>query len=330
MNTYRNISDPLCVYLQRFGENGFEQQKGGGRNGLEKTGDPARRYMENNKVKILCDSTCDLSPELIEKFDIDLMPMYVNLDGQMFRDGVDIHPEMIFDLYREKKILPKTAAPSVQDFIDFYDKYTSQGYDVVQITISSDFSSSYQNACIAAKEAEGNIYVVDSRNLSTGVGHVVLNAAEMRDQGMSAAQIKEKCDELVDLVDASFVISNVIFLYKGGRCSATAAVAATALNIKPSINVIGGKMDVGKKYRGSYEKCLMKYIRDRLENANDIDPRRLFITRSTESADIDKKVLEEVSKYVQFEEVNYTRAGCTVCGHCGPDTLGILYMHKRK
>ena len=103
LNTYRNISDPLCVYLQRFGENGFEQQKGGGRNGLEKTGDPARRYMENNKVKILCDSTCDLSPELIEKFDIDLMPMYVNLDGQMFRDGVDIHPEMIFDLYRERK-----------------------------------------------------------------------------------------------------------------------------------------------------------------------------------------------------------------------------------
>jgi hypothetical protein len=123
---------------------------------------------------------------------------------------------------------------------------------------------------------------------------------------------------------------NLIFLYKGGRCSATAAVAATALNIKPSINVIGGKMDVGKKYRGSYEKCLMKYIRDRLEGADDIDPRRLFITRSTENADIDKKVLEEVSKYVQFEEVNYTRAGCTVCGHCGPDTLGILYMHKRK
>ena len=139
--------------------------------------------MAANKVKVLCDTTCDLSPELVEKYDIGLMPMYVNLDGQMFRDGVDIHPQMIFDLYYEKKILPKTAAPSVQDFIEFYSQYTKEGYDIVQITISSDFSSSYQNACIAAKETEGNVFVVDSRNLSTGVGHVVLNAAEMRDQG---------------------------------------------------------------------------------------------------------------------------------------------------
>ena len=285
--------------------------------------------MPAHKVKILSDSTCDLSPELVEKYDIGLIPLYVNLDGQMFRDGVDIHPQMIFDLYYEKKIMPKTAAASVQDFKDFYEQYTKDGYDIVQITISSEFSSSYQNACIAAEETEGNIFVVDSRNLSTGVGHIVLKAAELRDEGLGAAEIKEKCEESSGLVDASFVISNVIFLYKGGRCSATSAIAATALNIKPSINVVDGKMDVGKKYRGSYGKCLTKYIRERLEKAEDIDPKRLFITRSSSSPEIDKLVLDEVEKYIKFEEVYYTNAGCTVCGHCGPDTLGILYMHKK-
>lgn len=280
------------------------------------------------KVRITADSTCDLSPELVERYGITILPLYVNLDGAMYRDGVDVNPDMIFDLFREKKVLPKTAAVSVQDYIDVFSRMKEEeDCEIVHIDISSDFSSCYQNACLAAEEV-GGVYPVDSRNLSTGIGHIVLRAAEMAEEGMNASDIQKACVELTDLVEASFVISNLIFLYKGGRCSATSAIMGSALNIKPSIEVKDGKMGVGKKYRGSYEKCLVRYVADHLKDRDDIDPRRLFITRSSGPEEIDRAVLEEVKKYVDFEEIHYTYAGCTVCGHCGPETLGILYMRK--
>ena len=280
------------------------------------------------KVRITADSTCDLSPELVERYGITILPLYVNLDGAMYRDGVDVNPDMIFDLFREKKVLPKTAAVSVQDYIDVFSRMKEEeDCEIVHIDISSDFSSCYQNACLAAQEV-GGVYPVDSRNLSTGIGHIVLRAAEMAEEGMNASDIQKACVELTDLVEASFVISNLIFLYKGGRCSATSAIMGSALNIKPSIEVKDGKMGVGKKYRGSYEKCLVRYVADHLKDRDDIDPRRLFITRSSGPEEIDRAVLEEVKKYVDFEEIHYTYAGCTVCGHCGPETLGILYMRK--
>ena len=280
------------------------------------------------KVRITADSTCDLSPELVERYGITILPLYVNLDGAMYRDGVDVNPDMIFDLFREKKVLPKTAAVSVQDYIDVFSRMKEEeDCEIVHIGISSDFSSCYQNACLAAEEV-GGVYPVDSRNLSTGIGHIVLRAAEMAEEGMNASDIQQACVELTGLVEASFVISNLIFLYKGGRCSATSAIMGSALNIKPSIEVKDGKMGVGKKYRGSYEKCLVRYVADHLKDRDDIDPRRLFITRSSGPEEIDRAVLEEVKKYVDFEEIHYTYAGCTVCGHCGPETLGILYMRK--
>ena len=280
------------------------------------------------KVRITADSTCDLSPELVERYGITILPLYVNLDGAMYRDGVDVNPDMIFDLFREKKVLPKTAAVSVQDYIDVFSRMKEEeDCEIVHIDISSDFSSCYQNACLAAEEV-GGVYPVDSRNLSTGIGHIVLRAAEMAEEGMNASDIQKACVELTGLVEASFVISNLIFLYKGGRCSATSAIMGSALNIKPSIEVKDGKMGVGKKYRGSYEKCLVRYVADHLKDRDDIDPRRLFITRSSGPEEIDRAVLEEVKKYVDFEEIHYTYAGCTVCGHCGPETLGILYMRK--
>ena len=280
------------------------------------------------KVRITADSTCDLSPELVERYGITILPLYVNLDGAMYRDGVDVNPDMIFDLFREKKVLPKTAAVSVQDYIDVFSRMKEEeDCEIVHIDISSDFSSCYQNACLAAEEV-GGVYPVDSRNLSTGIGHIVLRAAEMAEEGMNASDIQKACVELTDLVEASFVISNLIFLYKGGRCSATSAIMGSALNIKPSIEVKDGKMGVGKKYRGSYEKCLVRYVTDHLKDRDDIDPRRLFITRSSGPEEIDRAVLEEVKKYIDFEEIHYTYAGCTVCGHCGPETLGILYMRK--
>ena len=280
------------------------------------------------KVRITADSTCDLSPELVERYGITILPLYVNLDGAMYRDGVDVNPDMIFDLFREKKVLPKTAAVSVQDYIDVFSRMKEEeDCEIVHIGISSDFSSCYQNACLAAEEV-GGVYPVDSRNLSTGIGHIVLRAAEMAEEGMNASDIQKACVELTGLVEASFVISNLIFLYKGGRCSATSAIMGSALNIKPSIEVKDGKMGVGKKYRGSYEKCLVRYVADHLKDRDDIDPRRLFITRSSGPEEIDRAVLEEVKKYVDFEEIHYTFAGCTVCGHCGPESLGILYMRK--
>lgn len=280
------------------------------------------------KVVITADSTCDLSAELVEKYDIKIVPLYVNLDGTMYRDGVDAKPQMIYDLFAAKKILPKTSAPAVQDYIDYFNQFLDGNTEIVHINISGEMSVSCQNANLAAAEIGENVYVVDSRNLSTGIGHIVIEAAERAAQGMPAAQIKEEVEKLTDLVEASFVTSNLVFLYKGGRCSATSALMGTALNIKPGIAVRDGKMGVAKKYRGPFEKCLVKYVADQLQGRDDIDTRRIFITRSSETPKADKVVLEEIKKYVDFDEVYYTYAGCTICGHCGPDTLGILFMRK--
>lgn len=282
----------------------------------------------SKRVKITADSTCDLSAELVAEYGIGIVPLYVNLDGQMYRDGVDANPQMIYDLFREKKILPKTAAVSVQDYMDIFNGYKQrEDCTIVHISISSEFSSSYQNACLAAQEA-GDVYVVDSRNLSTGIGHIVLRAAQMARDGLDAQQICQRCEQLTPLVEASFVISNLIFLYKGGRCSAVSALMGSALNIKPSIQVRDGAMRVGRKYHGAFEKCLAKYVQDQLRDRDDIDTSRLFITRSSVMPQADRVVLETVKKYTDFQQIHFTYAGCTICGHCGPDTLGILFMRK--
>ena len=281
----------------------------------------------NNKVVIASDSTCDLSPELIERYGVKIMPLTVTLGGEQYKDGVDIDPDVIFKHYEEKGELPKTAAPNIAELKEFFAQLTADGSEVVYFTISSEMSSSCNNAKLAAKDSEG-VYVVDTRNLSTGGGLLVLSACDMAAKDMAAKDIAEECVKLIPKVDASFVIDNLEFLHKGGRCSAVAALGGLLLQIKPCITVKDGKMAVGKKYRGRFAKTLDKYVADRIGDASDIDTTRIFVTHAGCDKAIYEACVEQVKALVPSAEVLITRAGCTVSSHCGRDTLGVLFIHK--
>ena len=281
----------------------------------------------SEKVLITSDSTTDLGEELQKKYNIPILGLTVSLNDKSYTDGVDITPEMIYSNYRKNKTLPKTAAPNPEQCVEFFRPFAEQGYSIVHFVISSDFSSSYQNTLIAAQEFE-NVHVVDTRNLSTGGGLLVLTACELAAQGTDAAQIAQTCRELAPNVDASFVIDSLEFLYKGGRCSSLAMLGANLMSFKPCIIVKDGKMTVGKKYRGKYDSVLQKYIADRIGDASDIYTDKVFITHAGTDKQIVKACYEKVKSYGVFENIYVTHAGCTVCSHCGKDTLGVLFIRK--
>ena len=283
----------------------------------------------SKKVLIASDSTTDLSAELIEKYDIKILPLGVNLGDKSYLDGVDINPDMIYAHYEKCGELPKTAAANVADFTDFFKKYTDEGYALVMFTITQSMSSTFNNGRMAAEEFE-DVYVVDTKNLSTGGGLLVLAAADMAAQGKSAAEIAEACAEMADRVDASFIVDDLEFLYKGGRCSALAAFGANLLQLKPCIMVRDGKMGVGKKYRGKFAATLEKYIADQIGDASDVELDRIFVTHAGCDKEIYMACAEQVKKLAPFKEVLITRAGCTISSHCGRNTLGVLFVHKNK
>ena len=279
------------------------------------------------KIVITADSTCDLSHELIDKYGIKIVPLYVTADGKSYRDGVDIEPSFIFDYVSRTGELTKTAAVSVSDYEAIFKQYTNEGYTVIHINISAEFSACHQNANIVASEME-NVYTVDSRNLSTGSGLVVLAAAEMVQAGKSAKDIVKELNELTSKVEASFVVDKLTYLKMGGRCSSVAALGANLLNLKPCIEVKDGKMGVGKKYRGNLSKSIVDYVNDRLKGRTDIDSKRIFITHTPCDDEIVAKVKSAVAENYSFDEVIETTAGCTISNHCGPGTLGILFVRK--
>ena len=279
------------------------------------------------RIKITADSTCDLNPALLEKYDITLAHLIVNKNGEEFIDGVTITPADIFAHVAAGGDLCSTAALGVGDYQDLFAKFASDYDAVVHISISSEFSSSYQNAYLAATEFD-NVRVIDSRNLSTGQGLVGLAACE---KGESCTDLYKMCADLVELtgrVEASFVLDQLKYMVKGGRCSSAAALGANLLNLKPCIEVRDGKMSVVKKYRGNFTKCLTSYVKDRLEGREDLDTKRLFITRTPVSEDSYTAVKEAVANYSNFDEVIESEAGCTVSCHCGPGTLGVLFIRK--
>ena len=281
-------------------------------------------------IKIFVDSTADLSPELIEKYDLTVIPLYVTIGGRAYKDMYEISAKDIFDNYDKTKELPKTSAVSVTDYIEAFRPAVEEGFDIIHFTISSDFSACYQNACIAAEEL-GHVYPVDSRNLSTGIAQLTLLAAEMAAKGdMDAEHIAEYVRKVTERVDVSFIINNLEFLYRGGRCSGVAALGANLLKLKPCIEVVGGKMSVGKKYRGRFEKCAAEYVRDRIAGDDSIDLHRIFLTWSGCDRELIDSLKEDIKSYQNFEEVIETEAGSTISGHCGPGCLGVLYIHKEK
>ncbi len=277
------------------------------------------------KVKICADSVCDLSAELKERYGISVVPLYVNKGDETLKDGLEIGQKEVFAHYRSTGKLCTTSAVNVEDFTNFY-KEQLEGYDeLIIITISSDFSACYQNARIAAEDFP-NVRVVDSRNLSTGEGLVAVSAAKLAACGLSADKIVEKLGEIIPKVDATFFVANVEYLHKGGRCSSIAALGANLLKLKPCIAVLEGKMKVIKKYRGSIEKTIKDYVKDRLTDA-EVDEDLIFITHTT-SAENTALTADEIGKYKNFKEIAVTDAGCTVACHCGEDTLGILFIRK--
>mgnify|MGYP000180495493 CR=1 FL=1 len=231
------------------------------------------------KIKISADSTCDLSPELIERYHIGITPLYIIRGEETLRDGIDVRPEELYEYANVTGKLCKTAAVNVSDYLAYFAACREEYDAVIHFTISSDMSACYQNACIAAQEFT-NVYPVDSRNLSTGIGHLVLDAAEMAEQGMDAADIASALEKKREKLDVSFVIDTLEYLKRGGRCSALVAMSANLLHLKPCIEVKDGKMGVGHKYRGKLEKCYVQYIEERLKGRDDIDCHRIFITDS--------------------------------------------------
>jgi len=284
--------------------------------------------MSNCMIRVSADSTCDLSPQLLEQYGITTLPLYVIYDGVEYKDGVDLTPDQLYEKVRQGGKLGSTAAINVDDYLAFFSRMREICDTLIHFTISSEMSSCCQNARIAAQEV-GGVYVIDSRNLSTGIGLQILRACELAQKGMAAEVIVSAITAMADKVDATFVPDNLEYLKMGGRCSAVTALSASLLRIHPCIQVREGKMGVGKKYTGSHEAVLMKYIKDRLSKLEEVDLSRVFITHSgmTDPALVDK-VKDAVLAIAPFEDVQVTRAGCTISNHCGPNTLGVLFCRK--
>ena len=280
-----------------------------------------------HKIKITCDSTCDLTVELYEKYNVEVLPLGVSLGDEFYHDGVDVTAKSIFSFVEEKGVLPKTAAVSIGEYEEVFRKYVDQGYAVIHINISSELSACHQNARLATEELEG-VYPVDSRNLSTGSGLLVIAAAEMAQQGHSAQEIVERLEALREKVDASFVLQTLEYLKKGGRCSSVVALGANMLQLRPEIEVADGGMKVGKKYRGKMERSITDYVKGRLEGRDDICMDRIFVTHSYVPDEIVEKVVALVKELHPFAEVLETKAGCTISSHCGPECLGVLFFKR--
>lgn len=279
-------------------------------------------------VMITADSTVDLSPELKERFQIHTIPLMITLGEDHFMDdGVSFTPLDMYARYHKDGLLPKTSAPGVQEFLDFFTPFVREGYEIVHLDISAELSNTFNAARLAASELEG-IYVVDSRMLSTGVGLLAIEGAECRDRGMGAGEIAEHLESLTGKVSTSFVLDTLEFMWKGGRCTGVAALGANLLRLKPGLEMKDGKLGVYKKYRGNIEKVYEQYVRERLDGKK-VRPGHIFIT---ESGEIDPEVVERMCALAKelsgCREVHHTMAGCTVSTHCGPKTLGVLFVEE--
>ena len=279
-------------------------------------------------IKILSDSTCDLSPALLEEYNVSLVPLTIIKDDKEYKDGIDITPADIFAHVANGGNLCTTSANSVGEYQDIFERYAKEYDGVIHINISSHFSSCYQNACLAAEDYP-NVRVIDSKNLSTGQGLVVLKACELAKTCEDLDAIAAELNEFTGKVEASFLLDQLKYMVKGGRCSAVVALGANLLNLKPCIEVKDGKMSVVKKYRGSYAKCLASYVKDRLAGREEnLQHSHLFVTKTPVTDECYTAVMNVVNENNYFDRIYETDAGCTVSCHCGPGTLGVLFVRK--
>lgn len=283
-----------------------------------------------SRIILTADSTCDLTPELCERFGVaGYMPLHIVLGEKSYEDGVNIKPKEIYKNFEATGKLPKTAAVSVGEYEEFFRaKKENDDDELIHVTLGHALSVTCQNARTAA-EMVGGVYIVDSCNLSTGSGHIVIEAGKLIAEGkLSAAEIAEKVQNMTGKVHASFVIDKLDYLRAGGRCSTLAMLGANLLKIKPSImvNNSDGSMDVGKKYRGNLDRVLIQYVDEELAKYSDIRTDKIFITHAGIGDDHVKVVFDHLSGKGIFDEIFITTASCTISSHCGPGTLGILFM----
>ena len=285
----------------------------------------------SNKVQITADITCDLNLPLESRYGVVCLPLHIVIGGKSYEDWVNITPEELYDIFYKTKELPHTTAVSVGEYTDFFKQFTDKGMDVVHISLGSKLSVTHQSSVLAAQEFDGHVFSVDSANLSTGSGLLVIKACELRDQGLSAAEIAKALEEMTTKSHASFVLDRLDFMHAGGRCSTVAMLGANMLSLKPSIEVQnnnGGAMVVGKKYRGKYDKVLIQYMEDTIAKYDNIDTDRAFVTHAGADEKYVQAVYDALKAKNIFKEIHITRASCTISSHCGPNTLGVLFMTK--
>ena len=281
-------------------------------------------------VKIISDSTCDLSEELLQKYEVSILPLHIVLGERECEDGRDISPDEIYRWSDENKLTPKTSAPAVDKAIELLRPYVESGREVICFSISEDMSTSANVMRLAAEELDGNnlVTVINSANLSTGIGLLVIEAAIMAKEGKNAREITEKIEELKPLVRASFVVDTLVYLHRGGRCSGLVAMAGGALKLHPKIVVANGKMSPSKKYRGKMNKVLLEYVKEMENDLKNAKKDRVFITHSG----CDNETIGKIQSYLQelnvFDEILITRAGGVISSHCGPGTLGVLFISQ--
>lgn len=279
-------------------------------------------------VKIMADSTCDLSKELIEQYDISILPLHILLGEEEYTDGGSISPDELYAWSDENKTTPKTSAAGLMDAVELLRPHVEAGEEVVFFTISSQMSTTYNVVRLAAEEleAEERVFVIDSANLSTGIGLLVIEAALAAREGKSGAEIATYVESLREKVRASFVVDTLTYLHRGGRCSAVAAMAGGMLRLHPKIVVENGKMDASKKYRGKMDVVIKSYVKDLEEDMRQAKKDRVFITHSGCTPELVEQIRKMVEDLGVFEEILITRAGCVISSHCGPGTLGVLYI----
>jgi len=281
-----------------------------------------------SNIKIFADSTCDLTKEIINKNDISLIPLYVGFGDDTYKDGIDITTEELYDKVSKLGVLPKTSAPSPMDFYNSFKPYIDAGKSIVYIGLSSELSSTLQNAKLAASEfPNSKIAIIDSKNLSTGIGLLVLKVVDYTQKGIEFDEIVHKIEGLIPKVESSFVIDSMDYLYKGGRCSALQSFVGGMLKIKPIVKVVEGKMILGQKARGKREKVLNIMLNSVINNKDIIDLDRVMVTHSLGYEDA-QYLKEELEKNIGAKEIIITDAGCVISSHCGPNTVGILYISK--
>ncbi len=279
-------------------------------------------------VKIISDSTCDLSTELTERFNVDIIPLHIILGDETYSDGVDVTAEQIYDWVDKNKKNPKTAAPSPHEIEEVFRRALEEYQEIVCFSISASMSASNANMHLAAQdlEAEDRIHVIDSANLSTGLGNLVLEAAEMAADGANGSEIEAQMEKQKPLVRSSFLVDTLFYLYRGGRCSGLTALAGETLKLHPKISVVDGEMSAGKKYRGNIDRALMNYVHDLEPELKKAQPHRIFITHSRSNPETELAIYEYLESLNYFEEIDNTLAGGVVTCHCGPGTLGLFYI----